>query len=80
MTVKKMLKLINDERINNRITASKADSGNSCAYIDAAICTVNSQDHCIKDFAGCTNNSYDYCGDPEAGDFYACHSNNVDFE
>ena len=75
MVIKKMLKLINDERINNHVTASKADSSNnSCAYIDNAVCTVNSEDHCIKDFAGCTNNSYDYCGEPATGDFYACHS------
>lgn len=66
MRVKKLVKLINNERNNRRIVSDMAQgctiqSMDSCSYTDNARCTVNSYDVCTKDYAGCYNYSYDYC-------------------
>lgn len=78
MKIKKMIKLINNERKSTKLVSSKACSSTDlCPRLDFAMCTVNSYDHCIKaDYAGCTNNSYDYCG----WDYDACHSGNNDID
>ena len=64
MRTKKLIKLINSERINSNIVSNKACedySTNICTAKDYATCVVNSYDVCSKDHAACFNNSYDYC-------------------
>lgn len=64
MKTRKIIKLINDERMNRKLSARKACDATStdiCAEFDSAACTIGSYDMCIKDFKGCTNNSNDYC-------------------
>lgn len=81
--MKKIIKLINDERLNRKLNSGMAcdsTSKDSCAIEDHAGCTVFSEDYCGKDFAGCTNNSFDYCGESGGRDFYACHSGENDFQ
>ena len=63
---KKMIKLINSERVNTKVTSQKAigcdlGSFDVCSVKDLAGCTVNSYDNCGKDYAVCYNNSYDLC-------------------
>ena len=61
---KKMIKMINNERVNAKLTSQKAcdaDSYDVCTYQDEAACAVNSYDKCGKDFALCYSNSYDLC-------------------
>ena len=81
MRVKKLIKLINSERIHRNIVSEKATdcSGYStdiCNVRDFATCTVNSYDVCGKDYAGCYNNSYDYCSYKDTD---ACGSNGYDY-
>lgn len=62
--MKKMIKLINSERINAKIESSKACASTSydeCSNVDEAHCSQYSYDRCGKDYAACYNNSYDYC-------------------
>lgn len=64
--MKKLIKLINNERKNTTIVAKKAlicETGSTdiCIYEDNAICTSNSYDYCNKDYAGCFDEGYDYC-------------------
>lgn len=67
MRVKKLIKLINNERNNRSVVPAKAEgcvgqSFDECRLNeDYARCTVNSYDACGKDYAGCFDNSYDYC-------------------
>ena len=67
MRVKKLVKLINNERNDRNVIPAKASSCAGQSYDnctlneDHATCTVNSYDVCGKDYAGCYNYSYDYC-------------------
>ena len=66
MNIKRCIKLVNNERINSKIVASKAcdtTSKDICTVhgYDFAECTVFSYDKCNKDYAACYNNGYDYC-------------------
>lgn len=79
MANKRIIKLINNERTNRLLSATKACDASStdvCAIesYDLAHCTLSSYDLCVKDYAGCTKNSIDYCGGAEGDDYYACHS------
>lgn len=80
MRVKRLVKLINDERNYRNIVPAKAlgctgFSTDSCVEKDNATCTVNSYDVCGKDYAGCYNYSYDYC---ENVDNAACGNQSYD--
>lgn len=73
--MKKIVKLINNERMNRKITASKACESDPtatdiCQKKDYADCTVYAFDACVKDHAGCTQYATDYC-DP-VRDLSAC--------
>ena len=67
MRVKKLVKLINNERNDRNVVPAKAadcvgQSTDTCTlHVDNATCTVNSYDVCAKDYAACYNYSYDYC-------------------
>lgn len=64
MKNKKIIKLINNERMSRKILANKAcdtTSTDMCIELDYAQCIVNSYDVCIKDLAGCYYGSEDYC-------------------
>ena len=67
MRVKKLVKLINNERNDKSVVPAKALgctglSTDTCTTgEDYARCTVNSYDVCGKDYAGCFDNSYDFC-------------------
>lgn len=66
---KRIIKMINNERLNSKIVSSKA-------------CSPGAEDHCNigYDFAECTTYAYDECGK----DYSACYNgaddicNNVD--
>lgn len=80
MSVKKLIKLINSERVDRGVVSRKADeciglSSDFCRLEDHATCTVNSYDVCGKDYAGCYNYSYDYC---ENVDNFACGNQSYD--
>lgn len=69
--MKKVLKLINNERQSLTVKSPKAQSL-ACQYIDNAVCTVNATDYCAKyDFAGCFGFAVDYCENNEQ-DTIAC--------
>lgn len=78
--MKKIIKLINNERINIKVRSAKATydppcdstSDDYCSEVDNAICTIGSYDLCVKDYAGCTNHSTDYCA--TVYDYNACHT------
>lgn len=63
--VKKIIKLINNERLKIKINSSKACDANSsdtCApYYDNASCYVFAEDSCTKDYAGCSEGANDIC-------------------
>ena len=64
MKIKKVIKLINDERVVLKRASAKACDATStdiCHEIDNAYCIVNSYDVCTKDFAACSYDSEDYC-------------------
>ena len=64
MKNKKIIKLINNEKIARKISSTKAcdrHSDDICYEKDYASCTVYSIDICTLDYKGCTNNSTDYC-------------------
>ena len=63
MTIK-FIKLINNERINTKLTAAKAcdnTSTDTCIHEDNADCTAYSTDKCGKDYAACYDGSMDIC-------------------
>lgn len=68
MRSKRIIKLINNERVNYKLMSAKACtedvSTNDCSVFDNAQCAVNSYDVCNKDLAGCYNHGYDYCSTP----------------
>ena len=76
--MKKIIKLINNERINRNVSSAKATlecdatSTDVCAMVnyDNAHCTVGSYDLCVKDYAACSNHSIDYC--PGRDDIKGC--------
>ena len=62
--MKRVIKLINSERLNAKIVSAKAcetGSYDSCTYNDDADCKTFSYDRCGKDHALCYNYGYDYC-------------------
>ncbi len=66
MRVKRIVKLINNERTNTKLEMPKACDSTSYDVCkvdehDYAQCIVNSYDYCNKDHAACFNNGYDYC-------------------
>lgn len=74
MRVIKVIKLINNERVNANLVSSKAcdtTSEDTCYQLDNAMCTINSYDVCTKDLAACYNKGYDYCT-PTVDDTDAC--------
>ena len=67
---KKLIKLINNERMNLSIKSQKAvednaickpDSEDICTYIDNAACSVYATDKCGKDYAACMEGAWDIC-------------------
>lgn len=83
MKTRKIIKLINSERINRRIESSKAcdtSSQDVCAMenYDLAQCTISSYDLCVKDYVGCTNNTVDYCGGSNGWD-YSANCTEIDY-
>ncbi len=80
MKTKKIIRLINNERMNRRIESSKACDATStdvCAEKDNASCTISSYDLCIKDYKSCTNNSIDFCSSTK--DFSYCSAGETDY-
>lgn len=63
--MKKTIKLINNERLNTKLTSQKACLADSYDYcsggIDIYACMSNSYDVCNKDYASCSGESYDLC-------------------
>lgn len=75
MNTKRIIRLINNERMGrNKISVKACDatSNDVCAVEDNAACTVYSYDLCVKDYAGCKNYSVDYCSGPNGEDTVAC--------
>lgn len=69
--MKRIIKMINNERLNVKQQPQKACDSSStdyCTSIDHSSCTINSYDYCQKDMAGCTNDSYDHC----TSDYITC--------
>ena len=67
---KKLIKLINNERMNYTIKSQKAvddnaeckiDSVDTCVYVDNAACSTYANDKCNKDYAGCMEGAWDIC-------------------
>lgn len=76
----KFIKLINNERVNKRLTAAKAcdsTSFDNCEYEDYAGCVVYSYDYCGKDHAACFNHMTDICA---ARDVKTCVGYSEDYE
>ena len=66
MSVKKIIKLVNNERTNSKLTSLKAcgadaTSIDTCVSLDNADCTNYALDRCTKDYAGCYNGADDTC-------------------
>ena len=66
MSVKKVIKLVNNERVNSKLMTSKACDSTSidvCVFHqDYAECRNYAYDYCVKeDHAGCYNGSDDTC-------------------
>lgn len=85
--MKRIIKMINNERLNVKRHPQKAcDSGSYdfCTNIDNASCVINSYDYCQKDLAPCVSNSYDKCtidictNDTCTRDYSGCLPNNED--
>ena len=74
MRTKKMIRLINNERVDARAISAKGCDNTStdhCYYEDNAQCTVYSIDICAtKDLAGCYSHAQDVCA--EELDISAC--------
>ena len=65
MKNKKIIKLINNERINPNISSEPACSWGAtdkCSSIDRAECTLFATDVCNKDYSGCSYKAHDECG------------------
>ena len=81
MKIKKIIKLINDERLKTTAMSGKScDSGSTdhCYSQDQSECVIHSIDICVvKDSAGCYIGSEDVCAQVE--DTYACHGGQVDY-
>ena len=67
---KKLIQLINNERLNLTVKSKKAtedyayckaDSNDVCVYIDNAACSTYANDECNKDYAGCMEGAWDIC-------------------
>ena len=81
MISKKVIKLINDERIDRRIASAKAcvaPAIDICGKenYDFADCSVSATDVCVKDYAACTSNAFDYCGGADGKDYHMCYAPN----
>lgn len=65
--MKKIIKLINNERSKATILSKKAEecttgSYDFCNYgVDVSNCTTNAYDYCGKDYTSCREYAYDYC-------------------
>ena len=63
----KVLKLINNERINKKLVSAKACGDETAVDYcgntekDYADCSVYAYDECMKDYAGCTEGVTDIC-------------------
>ncbi len=81
MRTKKMIRLINNERVGARaISAKGCDSSSTdhCYYEDNAQCQVYSIDICsTKDLAGCYSHAEDVCSGEL--DIAACVYGNEDY-
>lgn len=68
--MKRLIKLINNERNNIMVTSPKASnecSGDStavdyCSLIDNKHCSTYAFDQCRKDYGKCSEGADDYCG------------------
>ena len=63
---KKVIKLINNERLNTRISSTKAlgcynGAEDTCKWVDDARCSNFAMDDCGKDYAACRNGADDIC-------------------
>lgn len=63
---KKIIKLINNERINTKISSMKAaycDNGaiDECTFVDNAQCSNFAYDDCGKDYSACYDGADDVC-------------------
>ena len=75
---KKVIKLINNERRNCKISSKKAcdvRTDDVCTYIDAAECTIYATDICDKDYGVCSVMATDNCGI----DYEGCIKNSADY-
>lgn len=75
--MKKIIKLINDERINVKIQSSKSCdtiSYDLCAVYDGTSCASYSYDKCNKDYAACTGGATDTC----EKDYASCYDGAYD--
>ena len=65
MAIKKILKLVNNERVNFKLVSRKACDSTStdiCPHIDYAACSSYAYDECSKeDYAGCYQGADDIC-------------------
>ena len=79
MKTRKIIKLINNERVNRKVSVRKACDATSidiCEEFDFQSCTVSSTDICIKDLQGaCANSSYDSC----TRDYVGCDNASNDY-
>ena len=80
MKAKRIIKLINNERVCAKTVSGKGcdnTSSDICPNEDYAACQVFSYDMCeTKDLAACVVYSADYCGGE--ADVVACYNYNVD--
>lgn len=77
--MKRIIKLINNERVNAKIISAKGCTENATdicvvSSYDKAHCSDNAYDYCYKDQAACTDNAYDYC---RGTDRYGCYGSNA---
>lgn len=62
--MKKLIKLINNERLNAKINASKgcdSTSLDTCSSPDYGNCALYAQDQCGKDYSTCAEGANDVC-------------------
>lgn len=80
MKNKKIIKLINNERMNRKVSVRKACDATStdiCTEYDCGVCTVSSTDICLKDIGGtCVENAHDYC---PTRDYAGCANGAYDY-
>lgn len=63
---KKVIKLINNERLNTRISSMKGQgcyngAEDICSWVDDARCSNFAYDKCGKDYAACREGADDIC-------------------